>query len=149
MDARMLHCATEERGLGSNISATKWGRKISIDSDIIASHHALHRYLPIFYVRTLKFAITSYFIEIELYFANLDCQEPHSVLATHNCLQTLRAPSCLQIKLFILDLFRDVPISWLGSVGQRKQEAAHSKIFALISRYWHSSLTTELYFTGE
>ena len=73
---------------------------------------------------------TSYFIEIELYFANLDCQEPHIVL-THNCLQTLRVSSCLQIKLFILDLFRDVPISWPGSVGQRKQEAAHSEIFAL------------------
>ena len=57
-------------------------------------------------------------------------QEPHIVL-THNCLQTLRVASCLQIKLFILDLFRDVPISWPGSVGQRKQEAAHSEIFAL------------------
>ena len=34
-------------------------------------------------------------------------------------------------KLFISDLFCDVPISWLGSVGQRKQEAAHSEIFAL------------------
>ena len=71
-------------------------------------------------------------MEIELYFANLDCQAPHIVLATHNCLQTLRVSSCIQIKLFILDLFCDVPISWLGSVGQqRKQEAAHSKIFAL------------------